>query len=364
MAQGIANIVAPFFGGMPATGTIARTVTNVRAGATTPVAGIVHALTLLVIVLVAAPLAVHVPLAVLAGILLFVAWNMGEWREFARLRRVQRSQYRIMLLGTFLLTVVFDLTVAMEVGLVLACVVLHLPHEHAVPASSTSRPHRSTVRVVAALRARCSSPPWPSSRNRRRAAGGHAARWCSKRTGWSRSTPRASTRCEQLHRTLARRACGCVLCALNEQPRHGAWCASGTCDAVLGAESRARTCVGARRARRRCARTAGSRRRARPDERHERIASLDAAAEPSVPRHDRARRIVARTARALSSPRRWPPARGAGAAMPFLVIAGGLSTAARSASCTSSRSQPTPARSATAPGTLRGDATGTRSCGC
>ena len=86
MAQGIANFVAPFFGGIPATGTIARTVTNVRAGATSPVAGIVHALTLLAIVLVAAPLAAHVPLAVLAGILLFVAWNMGEWHEFARLR--------------------------------------------------------------------------------------------------------------------------------------------------------------------------------------------------------------------------------------------------------------------------------------
>ena len=91
MAQGIANIVMPFFGGIPATGTIARTVTNVRAGATSPVAGIVHAATLLVIVLVAAPLAVHVPLAVLAGVLLFVAWNMGEWREFVRLAAFSSS---------------------------------------------------------------------------------------------------------------------------------------------------------------------------------------------------------------------------------------------------------------------------------
>src|SRR4029079_11606135 len=86
MAQGIANFVVPFFGGIPATGTIARTVTNVRAGATSPVAGIVHAVTLLIIVLVAAPLAEYVPLAALAGILLVVAWNMGEWHEFARLR--------------------------------------------------------------------------------------------------------------------------------------------------------------------------------------------------------------------------------------------------------------------------------------
>jgi sulfate permease, SulP family len=121
MAQGIANMVVPFIGGMPATGTIARTVTNARAGATTPMAGIVHALTLMALVLVAAPLAMHVPLAVLAGVLLFVAWNMGEWREFARLRQYT-NHYRLITLGTFLLTVVLDLTVALEVGLVLACV--------------------------------------------------------------------------------------------------------------------------------------------------------------------------------------------------------------------------------------------------
>ncbi len=120
MAQGVANVVAPFFGGIPATGTIARTVTNVRAGAHTPVAGMIHALALLLIVLVAAPLAMHVPLPVLSGILLFVAWNMGEWREFAHLRQYQYT-YRIILVGTFLLTVIFDLTVAVEVGLVLAC---------------------------------------------------------------------------------------------------------------------------------------------------------------------------------------------------------------------------------------------------
>jgi len=121
MAQGVANFVGPFFGGIPATGTIARTVTNVRAGAVSPIAGIVHAATLLLIVLVAAPLAVHVPLAVLAGILLFVAFNMGEWHEFGRLRRFT-VEYRTKLVATFLLTVMVDLTVAMEVGLVLACV--------------------------------------------------------------------------------------------------------------------------------------------------------------------------------------------------------------------------------------------------
>jgi SulP family sulfate permease len=120
MAQGVANVVTPLFGGMPATGTIARTSTNVRSGARTPVAGIVHAAVLLAIVLVAAPLAAHVPLAALAGILLFVAWNMGEWHEFRRLRHFA-IPYRTTLVGTFVLTVVFDLTVAVEVGLLMAC---------------------------------------------------------------------------------------------------------------------------------------------------------------------------------------------------------------------------------------------------
>jgi SulP family sulfate permease len=121
MAQGVANMVSPLFGGMPATGTIARTVTNVRSGGRTPVAGIVHAATLLAVVLLAAPLAMHIPLAALAGILLFVAWNMGEWHEFVRLKQFS-VPYRTILLGTFFLTVVFDLTVAVEVGLLLACV--------------------------------------------------------------------------------------------------------------------------------------------------------------------------------------------------------------------------------------------------
>ena len=121
MAQGVANFVVPFFGGMPTTGTIARTVTNVRSGATSPVSGLVHCLTLIVVVLAAAPLAVDVPLAVLAGILLYVAWNMGEWHEFSDLRRAS-NHYRLIMLGTFFLTVVFDLTVALQVGLMLACV--------------------------------------------------------------------------------------------------------------------------------------------------------------------------------------------------------------------------------------------------
>ena len=121
MAQGLANFVTPLFGGMPATGTIARTMTNVKSGARTPVAGMVHALALLAVILVAAPLAGSIPLACLAAILMFVAWNMGEWREFARLKSY-RLPYRVTLLAVFFLTVVFDLTVAVEFGIFAACI--------------------------------------------------------------------------------------------------------------------------------------------------------------------------------------------------------------------------------------------------
>jgi SulP family sulfate permease len=119
LAQGLANVVTPFFGGMPATGTIARTVTNVESGASTPIAGIVHALTLLIVILFAAPLAKGIPLASLAAILMYVAWNMGEWKKFIDLKQF-RLPYRITILSVFLLTVVMDLTVAIEVGLLCA----------------------------------------------------------------------------------------------------------------------------------------------------------------------------------------------------------------------------------------------------
>ena len=121
MAQGVANFVTPFFGGMPATGTIARTVTNVKSGGRSPIAGMVHALTLLLVVWVAAPLANHIPLATLAAILMFVAWNMGEWHAFTDLKQF-RIPYRITLLAVFLLTVMVDLTVAVEFGLFAACI--------------------------------------------------------------------------------------------------------------------------------------------------------------------------------------------------------------------------------------------------
>jgi SulP family sulfate permease len=119
VAQGLANLAAPFFGGFAATGAIARTTTNVRSGGRTPIAGIVHALVLLAIVLIAAPLASYVPLAALSAIVMVVAINMGEWHEFAELKRYSYN-YRIILLTTFFVTVVFDLTIAVELGMVLA----------------------------------------------------------------------------------------------------------------------------------------------------------------------------------------------------------------------------------------------------
>jgi SulP family sulfate permease len=119
IAQGVANVVSPMFGGLPATGAIARTATNIRAGAQSPVAGMIHALTLLCILLFAAPLVRHVPLAVLAGILLVVAYNMGEWREIPQLLKLTKTDISVWLV-TFALTVFADLTVAVEAGMILA----------------------------------------------------------------------------------------------------------------------------------------------------------------------------------------------------------------------------------------------------
>ncbi|WP_412481198.1 SulP family inorganic anion transporter [Azonexus sp. IMCC34839] len=119
IAQGLSNIAAPLFGGFAATGAIARTTTNVRTGGRTPFAGIIHAGVLLAIVLVAAPLASYVPLATLSAIVMVVAINMGEWHEFRELKRFSWN-YRIILLSTFFVTVLFDLTIAVELGMVLA----------------------------------------------------------------------------------------------------------------------------------------------------------------------------------------------------------------------------------------------------
>jgi SulP family sulfate permease len=119
VAQGIANLASPLFGGLPATGAIARTATNIRSGAKTPVAGLVHAATLAVILLAAAPLARDIPLAVLAAILLVVAYNMGDWREIPELLRLTKTDILVWLV-TFALTVFADLTVAVGVGMVCA----------------------------------------------------------------------------------------------------------------------------------------------------------------------------------------------------------------------------------------------------
>ncbi len=121
MAQGIANVVSPLFGGIAATGAIARTATNVKCGARTPVAGMVHAVTLLVIILAAAPLAKFIPLATLSAVLVNVALNMGEWHNFKRLPKWPRSDAAVFLTA-FGLTVIIDLTVAVEIGMVLAAV--------------------------------------------------------------------------------------------------------------------------------------------------------------------------------------------------------------------------------------------------
>jgi sulfate permease, SulP family len=119
IAQGVGNICSPLVGGLPATGAIARTATNIRSGAKTPVAGMIHAITLLVILLFAAPLAAQVPLAVLAGLLFVVAYNMGEWHEIPSLLKQTKADVAVWI-TTLTLTVVADLTVAVEVGMVLA----------------------------------------------------------------------------------------------------------------------------------------------------------------------------------------------------------------------------------------------------
>jgi SulP family sulfate permease len=119
MAQGLANFAAPLFGGIAVTGTIARTMTNVRSGARTPVSGLVHSATLFLVILLLAPVASYIPLASLAAVLLWVAFNMVAWRELRELRRFSMF-YRAVLLSTLALTVIFDLTVAVEAGLVLS----------------------------------------------------------------------------------------------------------------------------------------------------------------------------------------------------------------------------------------------------
>ena len=121
IAQGVANVVTPFFGGIPATGAIARTMANINNGGRTPVAGIVHALMLLLVLLCFGPLVGMIPMACLAGVLIIVSYNMSGWREVVALSKAPKSDFIVMLV-TFVLTVIFDLTIAIEIGLLLAVI--------------------------------------------------------------------------------------------------------------------------------------------------------------------------------------------------------------------------------------------------
>ena len=121
IAQGVANVVTPIFGGIPATGAIARTMTNINNGGKTPIAGIIHAVVLLLILLLLMPLAQYIPMACLAGVLVIVSYNMSGWRTFKGLMKSPKSDVTVLLI-TFFLTVIFDLTIAIEWGLVIACV--------------------------------------------------------------------------------------------------------------------------------------------------------------------------------------------------------------------------------------------------
>ena len=121
IAQGTANLITPLFGGIPATGAIARTMTNINNGGKTPVAGIIHAIVLLLILLFLMPLAQSIPMACLAGVVVIVSYNMSEWRTFKALLKNPKSDVTVLLI-TFFLTIIFDLTIAIEVGLVIACI--------------------------------------------------------------------------------------------------------------------------------------------------------------------------------------------------------------------------------------------------
>jgi len=217
MAQGIANTVVPFFGGMPATGTIARTVTNIRAGAVSPIAGIVHAATLAAVVLLAAPLAMHIPLPVLAGVLLFVAWNMGEWRAFARLKQFS-NHYRLMMVSTFVMTIVFDLTVALELGLVLAFVLFVRRQSHLFSADIDSHTEtRVEARLFGALFFGAVAKLDPLQRLADTAATGLVMRLDARQLISLDTTGLDAL--EQLQRSLSQRQGRLVLHGLNAQPR-------------------------------------------------------------------------------------------------------------------------------------------------
>jgi SulP family sulfate permease len=217
MAQGVANCVVPFFGGMPATGTIARTVTNIRSGAVSPVAGMVHAATLAAVVLLAAPLAMHIPLAVLAGVLLFVAWNMGEWREFGRLKQFS-NHYRLMMLSTFGVTVVFDLTLAVELGLVLAVVLFVRRQSELFRADiAVNTPERIEARLFGTLFFGAVAKLDALQQAAESACAGAVMRLDAHQLISLDTTGLDAL--EQLQRALDKRGARLELCGLNPQPR-------------------------------------------------------------------------------------------------------------------------------------------------
>ena len=217
MAQGVANVVVPFFGGMPATGTIARTVTNIRSGAVSPVAGMVHAATLAAVVLLAAPLAMHIPLAVLSGVLLFVAWNMGEWREFGRLKQFS-NHYRLMMLSTFGVTVVFDLTLAVELGLVLAVVLFVRRQSDLFSATVQSHSDEGTqAKLYGALFFGAVAKLDPLLQAAETAPAGTVMHIDARQMISLDTTGLDAL--EQLHRTLDKRGARLVLKGVNPQPR-------------------------------------------------------------------------------------------------------------------------------------------------
>ena len=217
MAQGVANVVVPFFGGMPATGTIARTVTNIRSGAVSPVAGMVHAATLAAVVLLAAPLAMHIPLAVLSGVLLFVAWNMGEWREFGRLKQFS-NHYRLMMLSTFGVTVVFDLTLAVELGLVLAVVLFVRRQSDLFNATVHSHSDEGTqAKLYGALFFGAVAKLDPLLQAAETAPAGTVMHIDARQMISLDTTGLDAL--EQLHRTLDKRGARLVLKGVNPQPR-------------------------------------------------------------------------------------------------------------------------------------------------
>ena len=211
--QGIANIVSPLFGGLPATGAIARTATNIRSGAKTPIAGIVHALTILAVLVWAAPLAKVIPLCVLAAILMVVSYNMGEWREIPDLLKLTKSDITVWLV-TFAMTVFADLTVAVEAGMILAALLYIQKVSRTTTVSRVTTEYIDSNACTFCRTIRFPiTPPFPHSRplpvRRHRQAGGSDA---ANRSASSRGTAAAAK--HDRHRrdgaAGSRRSCRCA----------------------------------------------------------------------------------------------------------------------------------------------------------